>query len=233
MNKKGQVFLIAAIIFIFAVYSVIIKYNTAKEYAALEDYEEITENYQSEFPKVVNKALYKEDETVESALSKFNKKFLSNARQKDPNYGVLYAYKDARGNLHIVNTLNKKVINIEFVKGRSGEQLTADKIKVTLPDAALTSRGCVTLGNLGCTSTDAKLISFGDKYSNTYDYTGDLTTLSIELIDEESGVSFLLTTLDITEFTTMTYISSSESSTLSPVEGETSPPTVKATLTTT
>ena len=227
MNKKGQVFLIAAIIFIFAVYSVIIKYNTAKEYATLEDYEEITENYQSEFPKVVNKALYKEDETVESALEKFNKKFLSNARQKDPNYGVLYAYKDARGNLHIVNTLNKKVININFETVR-GERLTAESININLPDATLTSRGCVSVGNLGCTSTDAKLVSFGEKYSNTYDYTGNLEKMVITILDEDTSFE-----LDIKEFDTMNYISSSSEERISTTDGSTLPREIKATLTTT
>src|SRR3989344_6215170 len=113
MNKKGQVFLIAAIIFIFAIYSVIITYNKASEYAALEDYDALTENYQNEFPKVANKALLQEDD-VNDKLKDFNKQFIDNARQTDPNYGALYAYKDQQGILHIVNTLNNKVINIEF-----------------------------------------------------------------------------------------------------------------------
>ena len=113
MNKKGQVFLIAAIIFIFAIYSVIITYNKASEYAALEDYDALTENYQNEFPKVANKALLQEDD-VNDKLKDFNQQFIDNAREKDPNYGALYAYKDQQGILHIVNTLTNKVVNIQF-----------------------------------------------------------------------------------------------------------------------
>jgi len=230
MNKKGQVFLIAAIIFIFAVYSVIIKYNTAKEYAALEDYEEITENYQSEFPKVVNKALYKEDETVESALEKFNKKFLSNARQKDPNYGVLYAYKDARGNLHIVNTLNKKVINIEFSDPRIGGRVKEAKI---IGDG-ITSEGQICLSNIGCSTSSTEVdIKFGENYGRGYDIPGDVDTLIIEVptTNPRTGqISTLPIELDIKEFTTMNYISSED--TLKTPEGD-DIPFVSATLTTT
>ncbi len=54
MNKKGQIFIIAAIIFALAIYSVAIQYNTIKTYHGLEDYKELSDNYKKEYPKVPN-----------------------------------------------------------------------------------------------------------------------------------------------------------------------------------
>ena len=214
MNKKGQVFLIAAIIFIFAIYSVVIHYNTAKEYAGLEDYQDLTENYQNEFPKVANKAIYNNEDPNEE-LKKFNDKFLKQAKNKDPNFGTLYAYKDAQGNLHLVNTLTNKVITIELKDESRNKKVTA-----SLASGDIESTGCVSIDSagLGCSSTPtAEIIEFGDKYRNTYDFNGDASTLLVHI---PVGNRIQTIEIDIKEFTTMTYITSQESIALKTPTGE-------------
>ena len=57
-GKKGQVFLVAAIILGLALISVTTKQNTAKEYPIISDYEELSNNYLTEAPKIINYAKY-------------------------------------------------------------------------------------------------------------------------------------------------------------------------------
>ena len=169
MDKRGQVFLIAAIIFIFAIYSVIITYNKADEYAALEDYDSLTENYQNEFPKVANKALLNEQD-VNNELKDFNKQFIDNAREKDPNYGALYAYKDQEGILHIVNTLTNKVVNIQF----RGQNTKISDIQL-LNDQSQ-SPGNINLEGVDSTAVSTETSRYGATWTNENSINlGDIT----------------------------------------------------------
>ncbi len=202
MNKKSQVFLIAAVIFILAIYSVVIEYNTIREYAALEDYEEITENYQNEFPKVANKAIYEEVIPVEDAISEFNSKFLKQVRQKDPNYGVLYAYRDTRGILHIVNTLNNKVVNIEFK-----DPETSEKVNQILMGDNVETRGSITLEGVGSNSVSTDVDGrFGARYENSEDYSADINEITLHVEPEGTTIG----PINIMDFTLINYVSSEQ-----------------------
>src|SRR3989338_3031554 len=138
MNKRGQIFLIAAIIFVMSIYSVAIEYNTIKTYPGLEDYKDLSENYQKEYPKIINFALYNGSDP-NAAIDNFTQAFLKDAKTKDPNFGVFYIYKDKDGNLHIVNTLNNKVIKLEFI-GLDGKRI----------DLGLLSQDTKSKGNFIC-----------------------------------------------------------------------------------
>ena len=199
MNKRGQVFLIAAIIFIFAIYSVIIKYNQAQEYAALEDYDALTENYQNEFPKVANKALLNE-KNVNDELKEFNQQFIDQAREKDPNYGALYAYKDQEGILHIVNTLTKKTINIEF--NNEGTIRRLNDIQLLSGDTE--STGNIALEGVGSTDVNTETRRFGANFNNEQSI--DLQGITSILLKDPNGAT--IARINIKDFTTINYVSS-------------------------
>src|SRR3989338_4925452 len=102
MNKRGQVFLIAAVILALALFSVSVTYNSISVSPPLTEYRKLSDNYLTEYPKVVNFArFYNANEA--DAVSAFNSVFLGFARQKEPNFGVFYTFKDSRGNINIVN----------------------------------------------------------------------------------------------------------------------------------
>ncbi|GEM_PF-2946967 len=200
MNKRGQVFLLAAIIFILALYSITITYNSAKTYPALEDFKEQTGNYQNEFPKVINYAIYN-GSNVTKQLDEFTTLFLSEARKKDPNFGVFYVYKDSLGNIHLVNTLNNKVLNIKILD----PSLTAERVALTLYSDngnALSSGGQICVQGLSCVSTSTQTSNFGSGFSNEQ-VIREAKELQVEIVGTGDYLS-----IDLEKFTSMTYVSS-------------------------
>jgi hypothetical protein len=200
MNKSGQIFLIAAIIFAVAIYSVAIEYNTLKEYPALNDYKDISQNYQNEYPKVVNYAVFS-GQNVSTVLDSFNTAFLKEAQKKDPNFGVFYAYKDTQGNLHIVNTLNNKVLNIKYT-GIDGNDVT-----VKLLSSGTSAPGEICVTGIGCSSTTSTVGNYDAGYYGTDINAAKILPTTVEITDADG---FKLGEFDLTEFSSLTYSQSTE-----------------------
>ncbi len=128
-NKKGQFFLIAAVVTIMILFTLTAKYNTIRQSTALQDFKELSEGYTSEQPKVVNLAIAQnQNEAIE--LNKFTKNYANYAQGKDPNYGVLYAYRDSKGIIHVVNSLGGRAINLQFI-GNDGKDATLQLLGTT------------------------------------------------------------------------------------------------------
>ncbi len=161
-SKKAQLFIIAAIIFIFALYSVVIKYNTAKSYTGLEDFKYLSDNYKSEFPKVANLALYTGKLAPAEALTIFSGAFVQQARAKDPNFGVFYLFKDSTGDLHIVNMLNKKAIIMDFTDPTVGDQVT-----IGLQSDGNPSDGQICIKGGDCVGSETGVGTFDEAYFKT------------------------------------------------------------------
>ena len=160
MNKRGQVFLIAAVILALALFSVSVVYNSITVSPPLTEYRKLSDNYLTEYPKVVNFArFYNANEA--DAVSDFNNVFLGFARQKEPNFGVFYTFKDSRGNINIVNTLNKKVLHIEVVDERSSEDLSFE----IFPKGVEQRDNHVCIEGV-CNSVSVDVSDYGGRYSN-------------------------------------------------------------------
>src|SRR3989338_6527807 len=196
MNKRGQIFLIAAIIFVMAIYSVVVEYNTIKTYPGLEDYKDLSENYQTEYPKIINFALYNSTNPVE-AIDNFTQTFLQEAKKKDPNFGIFYIYKDAQGNLHIVNTLNNKVLKLELTNIK-GEQIT-----LTLLSQSTPTEGNLCIKGIGCNSVKGFVGSFDSAYYKTE--VKDINRLKIEIPNSPNPLE-----IDLNEFNNLAYINSNQ-----------------------
>ena len=194
MNKRGQVFLLAAIIFSIAIYSVAIQYNSIIVYPNLEDFEDISENYQNEYPKVYNYAVYKGDNVAEK-IDEFSADFVDEARKRDPNFGVFYAFQDVNGNVHIVNTLNDKVLTVKFKNDFNGSTT-----ELKLLPSNTQSIGHICIGSLCGTASTNLDSSFYAK-----DYRG--LPAKIEIVDQE-GQSFGI--YDLSDFTSLSYVQSNE-----------------------
>ena len=161
MNKKGQIFLVGAVIIVLALLTVTGKYNSVKEYPLLSDYKDQTDNYLTEYPKVVNNAIY-QNLDQKNEVTSFSTIFLGQARSKDPNFGVLYSYKDNDGKIHIVNTLTNKIITITVIP--SNGQINRD---VTVYGNEQDSGSQVCISGIGqCTSTRTRSSDFQGSFSN-------------------------------------------------------------------
>jgi hypothetical protein len=93
MNKKGQFYLIAAILFCLAIFSVTIQFNKLEEKILLDDFKELSENYATEAPKVINTAI-EENQDPKENLDEFTEDFVAYARRRDPNIVFIYVYAD-------------------------------------------------------------------------------------------------------------------------------------------
>jgi len=188
-GKRGQIFLIGAIIFVFALYTLVIPYNTIKTYPGLDDYKDLSENYQAEFPRVYNWALYK-GENVETSLEQFNSAFTEQAGNVDPNFGVFYAFVDSNGRVNIVNTLNNKAIVVSYE-----DPVTLEQLQFNLVDAESTGQICVE--GIGCSSASARTSDFDRSYVGTsIENPGSLT---VQIAGEET-----IMVIDLDRFSTLT-----------------------------
>ena len=88
--KKGQFFLVAAVIVIMVFFTVVAQYNTIKVQVALEDFDELNEQYASEQPIVINEALFGGD-SPEAELARFTDRFMDYTSERQPEFGGFYA----------------------------------------------------------------------------------------------------------------------------------------------
>lgn len=108
MNKKGQFYIIIVLVICMALYGVTRDENTIKEATLFEDFSQLSANYVEEAPKIINYAVY-DHKDVNDTLENFTKEFLSYAKKKDPNMGLLYVYGDGTPQIKINNYMDEEV----------------------------------------------------------------------------------------------------------------------------
>jgi len=112
MNKRGQFFIFVAIIVALLVFTLITKSNTIREEVTLQNFEQLSQNYLTESPKVINYAIYSV-ESPEVSLSSFTEEFVNKyAKNNDPNIGLVYVYNNPGNNVFIENLLNDELVSI-------------------------------------------------------------------------------------------------------------------------
>ena len=165
-NKKGQLFLLIAIVIILITFPIIAEYNTIRVGVALEDFNELSQGYTTESPKVINAALFSGKNPV-SSLNEFTNRYLDYARQKEPNYGILYTYRDEAGKIHIVNTLNNAVLTLEFTDPTLGQQVQLSLPCDTGPNCEAPGSITINIGGIPyTTSVTTPESSYGGQFSN-------------------------------------------------------------------
>ena len=112
MDKRGQFFIFVAIIVALLVFTLITKSNTIREEVTLQNFEQLSQNYLTESPKVINYAIYSvSPEAAAYELSKFSTDFKKYAEKTDPNIGLVYLYNDPGNNKVVIkNLLNDESI---------------------------------------------------------------------------------------------------------------------------
>lgn len=125
MNKKGQFYIITAIILCVIIYGVSAVANQAEDVQLREDFGLLANNFLRETPKVANYAI-RNSEFVSTRLDTFTVDFLRHARKTNPEVAVVYAFTDSE-DLYIKSYEQEDVI----VHPSSGQQTTlfgADEI---------------------------------------------------------------------------------------------------------
>lgn len=102
MNKRGQFFVLGAVILAMALFVLMAKVNTYEEKILLEDFPDLANNYKTESVNVLNDALLGgEDPTVR--LYSFTDNYVQYARTISPSLGFVYAYKNSSGQVIVTN----------------------------------------------------------------------------------------------------------------------------------
>ncbi len=110
MDKRGQLYLLAALIIGFIIFSVVTPSNIVHETVIEDNFKEIAGNFEVESAKFINHLITTDADISQNFLN-FTIVFTSYAKTKDPDFGLLYAfiYKDRLylGNyLHDMVTVN-------------------------------------------------------------------------------------------------------------------------------
>jgi len=91
MQKRGQIFIVGAIVLCLAIFVLVAKVNKIERKIIVKEFPYLAENYYRESVKVVNQAIL-QGEDPEKALSNFTEDFVEYAKTIDPNLGLVYVY---------------------------------------------------------------------------------------------------------------------------------------------
>ena len=118
MNKRGQIYILAALIIVFVLYTLYKETNIVKESIIEDDFREISKNYELESSRFLNQ-LIQSNSDVRSSFINFTVLFTSYAKTKNPNFGLIYSFL-YQNKLYIGNYMDT---NINFNFGSSNYNL--------------------------------------------------------------------------------------------------------------
>lgn len=91
MNKRGQIYLVSALILVFILYMILTPTNIIKKTTESSNFEQIAKNFDRESAHFLN-ALIKPDQPVKDAMLNFTILFSSYAKTKNPDFGLIYTF---------------------------------------------------------------------------------------------------------------------------------------------
>lgn len=109
MNKRGQIYLLAALILGLIIFLVVAETNLVKETVIEDDFESLAKNYEVESAKFMNSLLAAATPpNIPQEFLKFTIVFSSYAKTKNPEFGIIYAFI-YNSHLYVGNYLDREV----------------------------------------------------------------------------------------------------------------------------
>ncbi|MFH1637607.1 MAG: hypothetical protein ABIB71_04250 [Candidatus Woesearchaeota archaeon] len=99
MDKRGQIYILVALVLSIVIYSLVQVANSASQENLESDFESIALNFEEESSKMINSMIAngKTEEEISEAFTGFSIKFASYARTVNPGYGLLFIFKNSTG----------------------------------------------------------------------------------------------------------------------------------------
>jgi len=115
MNKRGQIYLLAALIIAVSVFSIASIVNWVEYKQVGEGFEKLAQNYESESTKFVNSLFNEEisNDLIFDAFFEFTIKFSSYAKSQSPGFGLIHAFNGNETSIQIGNFFDREVL-IDF-----------------------------------------------------------------------------------------------------------------------
>ena len=108
MNKRGQVYILVAIVLAMVIFGLVSVLNKVEQENVESDFEELSDNYASESSKLINALIANPTVDISSAFINFTILFTSYSKTINPKFGLIYAfYYD--GKLHMGNYLDTSI----------------------------------------------------------------------------------------------------------------------------
>ena len=166
-SKKGQFFLVTALIFMLIIFTLVVRYNDIHELGGLEHFEDLSANFNKEAPKVINNALL-EDKEPEKELGDFSSSFQEYASTQDPNFGVAYVYVNPdTGVITISNILAGRQIKI-VATDSNGKPIKIDGELIFSKNEETKGSVCLQgFGNAACSKASTSIGSWGEGLTKT------------------------------------------------------------------
>ena len=134
MDKRGQLYIMSAIIIAFILYIIITPSNIIKKTTETSNFQEIAKNFDRESSKFLNSLIKKKQDIYDSFLN-FTILFTSYSKTKNPNFGLIYAFiKDNK--LYIGNYLQDEA-TFKYSSHQTTIKGCLDQIKTSFSVAGL------------------------------------------------------------------------------------------------
>ena len=142
MNKRGQFYIIAALIIAAIVAGLVAEVNYARRLPKPIKFYDLSKDYEAEVTRIIDRGIYlgKTDEQINEDVANFTKKFLDYAQEKDPRLQLFYLY----GNREKINVVNYAVEDAEIRTEKVSESIsgggafTVSKIDITMGGTTFT-----------------------------------------------------------------------------------------------
>lgn len=147
MNKRGQIYILAALILALVLYLLITKTNIVYENELIDDFKTLSSNYDVEASKFMNRLLTTE-QNIAIEFDHFTCKFTEYAENQNPDFSLIYIF-EYEGNVYIGNYLNQPIIigdtNMVVLDGcKGGLSMSTDGGGTT---TTFTANACVSTGD--------------------------------------------------------------------------------------
>lgn len=124
MKKKGQIYILAALILIVIIYGMVTVVNKTSQESIESDFEKLSTNYASEGAKLINGIMESYDEktseyTLQEAVidtfKEYTRSFTAYSKTQSTNFGLIYAFYytgegTGEGRVYIGNYLNMPIL---------------------------------------------------------------------------------------------------------------------------
>lgn len=142
MNKRGQFYIIAALIIAAIIAGLLAEVNYAKRRPKPIKFYDLSEDYEAEVTRIIDRGIYlgKKEEQINDDVANFTKKFLDYAQEKDPNLQLFYLY----GNSQKITAVNYALEDAEIVTEKVSETISGggafavSKINITMGGTTFT-----------------------------------------------------------------------------------------------
>ncbi len=108
MRKKGQVYIIAAILLSVVIFALASVTNIAKQEKFKGDFEKLSRNYETEGSKLINTVVSTEGDKVGEKFGKFTYDFTAYSKTQNSQFGLIYVL-DYGGRVYIGNYLKGEI----------------------------------------------------------------------------------------------------------------------------